>query len=139
MDTEDLVLYRRWYTDKSTMGELVYKGKLQSVTLEDTSRAVGVKVYGETCIPMGVYDLSLTMSPRFHKMMPLISGVEGFKGIRIHSGNYPEHTLGCILLGLTRGVDKIMQSRLAVSAFMELLGSNDIKKIQIIDTKATQC
>ena len=37
-------------------------------------------------IPDGTYTVSVTYSPRFKKMMPLISNVPGRSEIRIHGG-----------------------------------------------------
>lgn len=59
-------------------------------------------------IPVGIYDLKLTYSPKFskkvpycsYKGVPLVCGVTGHSGIRIHVGNYKRNTEGCILVGL---------------------------------------
>ena len=40
------------------------------------------------------------MSPRFGEVLPLIGNVVGRTGIRIHAGNYPRDTAGCILVGV---------------------------------------
>lgn len=57
----------------------------------------------------GRYLLTLTHSPRFSgkypynkyhdSKVPLINGVSGHTGIRIHVGNYPSDTDGCLLIG----------------------------------------
>ena len=49
-------------------------------------------------IPEGTYPLSLTWSPRFKKLMPLIDEVPDREGIRIHMGTRPEHSQGCVLV-----------------------------------------
>jgi len=49
-------------------------------------------------IPAGTYPLDLTWSPRFKKLMPLISDVPDREGIRIHMGSVPEHSEGCVLV-----------------------------------------
>ena len=49
-------------------------------------------------IPQGAYELKLTYSPRFDKMLPLLVNVPGRSGIRIHTGTKPEHSQGCILV-----------------------------------------
>lgn len=59
-------------------------------------------------IPVGIYDLCITRSPRFgvrkpycsYKGVPLVNKVPGHSGIRIHIGNYVSDTDGCILVGL---------------------------------------
>ena len=48
-------------------------------------------------IPAGTYPVSLTWSPKFKKLMPLIENVPDREGIRIHMGTKPEHSEGCIL------------------------------------------
>ena len=49
-------------------------------------------------IPEGTYELTLTMSPKFGKVLPLLGNVPGRSGIRIHTGTKPEHSKGCVLV-----------------------------------------
>lgn len=51
-------------------------------------------------IPAGDYKIILTFSPKFNRVMPLLCDVAGFSDIRIHPGNYPRDTEGCILVGM---------------------------------------
>lgn len=107
----ELKLYRNIYTDKSTIGKLHVNGTPFCFTLEDTCRDNNrdgdlkdegeAKVYGRTCIPSGRFQVIINWSTRFKKMMPLVCNVPGYTGIRIHYGNKPEHTEGCILVGST--------------------------------------
>lgn len=76
-------------------------------TLEDERR--DKKVYGETRIPAGTYEIKLRTEGGFHKKycnrygfhvgMLHIVNVPGFEHILIHSGNTDEHTAGCLLVG----------------------------------------
>lgn len=108
-----LLLKRLHKTDKSTIGELSIDGKFECYTLEDVERAE--KVFGKTAIPKGTYEIIMTMSNRFKKMMPLLLNVPGYEGVRIHSGNNAEQTEGCILCGQTRSIDFIGNSRKAIA------------------------
>jgi len=112
-----LVLERKTYTEQSTVGELSIDGKFQCHTLEDVVRQDGVKVYGKTAIPSGAYDVTVTMSPKFGKLMPLVNDVPNYAGVRIHPGNDAEDTEGCILVGNTVAENFIGESR---AAFAEL-------------------
>ena len=49
-------------------------------------------------IPNGTYEVRVTYSPRFKRMLPLIGNVPGRSGIRFHRGTRPEHSKGCILV-----------------------------------------
>lgn len=49
-------------------------------------------------IPVGIYAIRVTWSPRFKRMLPLVEQVPGRSGIRFHRGTKPEHSKGCILV-----------------------------------------
>lgn len=80
-------------------------GDVVAFTLEDANilgLTVMEKVKGETAITAGRYEVTLTWSNRFGRVLPLLLGVEEFEGVRIHAGNTAEDTTGCILVGLGR-------------------------------------
>ncbi|MBG7619359.1 hypothetical protein I5R65_07775 [Herbaspirillum sp. AP02] len=108
-----LLLQREPSTKKSTAGKLFIDGVFECYTLEDSVRARGVKVYGQTAIPAGTYQVLLTQSPRFKRVLPLLLNVPGFEGIRIHPGNKAEDTDGCILVGDAPAPDWLGQSKVA--------------------------
>lgn len=103
----ELVLQRKKSNAHETWGELRHAGKLLCYTLEDEKRAV--KVWGETRIPAGKYDILLrtwgghdtrySKKFAFHKGMLQLKNVPGFTAILIHIGNTEKDTAGCILVG----------------------------------------
>jgi hypothetical protein len=114
-----LQLVRKIFTDQSTIGELSVNGVFECFTLEDKVRPVKIK--GETAIPAGTYEVAVTFSNKFQKLLPLLMDVPNFDGIRIHTGNTAKDTLGCILVGQGTGVDSISSSRLAFAPLFEKL------------------
>lgn len=101
-----------------TIGELYVDGKWECFTLEDTVRPLGEKVYGKTAIPVGQYRVTVNVSNRFKRLLPILHQVPQFEGVRIHPGNRPEDTEGCILVGRSKGKDAIYESRLAFNALL---------------------
>ena len=90
----ELLLLRRSRTPEASEGVLYIQ---ECFTLEDAVRPV--KIPGITAIPKGRYRVIITRSARFNKDLPLLLDVPGFEGVRIHAGNKPEDTEGCILVG----------------------------------------
>lgn len=95
-----------------TIGKLYIDGKYYCDTLEDPVRDLDnePKVPGKTAIPAGAYSVRVTFSPKFGRDLPLIENVPHFNGIRIHRGNTPADTAGCILVGENKAVGKVLNS-----------------------------
>lgn len=100
-----------------TMGELLVDGKHWGWTLEDPVRErIGedgrfhwrpeYKVPKQTAIPCGFYEVIVSYSNRFRRMLPLLLRVPDFDAIRIHGGNDADDTEGCPLAGLERDTTK---------------------------------
>ena len=121
-----LTLQREPSTKVSTAGKLFIDGQFECYTLEDIVRPRGVKVYGQTAIPAGSYQVVLTMSPRFKRVLPLLLNVQGFEGIRIHPGNKAEDTDGCILVGDAPAPDWLGQSKVAFDRLFAKLRTTSV-------------
>ena len=112
-----LQLIREFFTPTETLGSLYIDGKFFCFTLEDKDRGLrsshaltdilNRKVKGQTAIPTGKYKVSVTMSNRFKRPMPLIHDVPGFEGVRLHGGNTHHNTEGCPLVARQRNVNKV--------------------------------
>lgn len=141
-----LTLKRDTYTNKATIGKLYINDVFLCDTLEDVCRDINrdgdlddageTKVYGETAIPSGIYKITLEMSPRFKKLLPLLHDIKNYSGVLIHMGNWAKDTRGCILVG-TRGVDCLLggTSLKALAKLMTELSKYTEYQIIIIDKK----
>lgn len=104
-----VVLERRIKMPEFTVGDWIIDGKKLCDTMEPTDRGLhqgmslaeikAKKVPGKTAIPYGRYKIKMTYSPKYKRMMPLITPVIGFDGVRVHSGNSSKDSLACVLLG----------------------------------------
>jgi len=86
------------------------RGLHNKMTLEETNK---IKVYGDTCIGYGKYEVDITYSNKFQIHYPLVLNVVGFSGIRIHCGVNKNHTLGCLLTGESVVKDGLKNSQVA--------------------------
>ena len=92
-----LTLIRDTFTPAETLGQLLIDGIPFCATLEPS--VVPNAQHPKGAIPLGWYRLSVTRSPKFGRLLPILHLVPGFDGIRIHAGNNRDHTAGCILVG----------------------------------------
>lgn len=114
-------LVRIAFKETYTIGKLYVDGKYVCDTIEDKDRGLDNsmtvneilrrKIKGQTAIPTGHYNIEITYSPKYKRMMPLLVGVKGFSGIRIHSGNTAKDTEGCLLVGKNKQVGMVLESR----------------------------
>lgn len=114
-----LTLKRTYKGPEYTIGKLYINKEYFCDTLEDTIRKE--KIYAETAIPFGKYEVTITYSPRFKKNLPLLLNVPNFEGVRIHSGNTKDDTEGCILVGFNKAKGKVLDSRVTFTKLMNKL------------------
>ena len=127
----NLRLRRRYRGPLYTIGSFYINDVKVCDTLEDTDRGLSSamplaeirakKVPGKTAIPTGRYQVVITYSPRFKRDMPLLCGVPGYEGVRIHAGNTPDDTEGCILPGENKVKGQVINSRATFDRIMESL------------------
>lgn len=116
----NIKVVRKYFKDKYTIGDMFIDGKWFCNTLEDKNRDLNKngkfdngekKVYGETCIPFGKYDVKVTYVAKFKRELPWLQNVPNFTGILIHNGVTHEHTLGCILVGENKERGKLLNGK----------------------------
>ena len=74
------------------------EGKAVRGKMRVNGRDIATLENADYIIPNGTYSVSVTFSPRFKRMLPLVEQVPGRSGIRFHRGTRPEHSKGCILV-----------------------------------------
>ena len=103
------------------------EGKAVRGCLHVEGREIARLENADYIIPNGSYEVKVTWSPRFKRMLPLVMQVPGRSGIRFHRGTRPEHSKGCIL------VSAAMEQQLTAE-WLALQASNEPIKI-IIDNE----
>ena len=132
-----IVVKRTAKMNDYTIGNLYIDGQFFCNTLEDTDRELNdsqsllyikaKKIFSKTAIPTGTYKVDLTYSYRFKRILPLIVGVKGFDGIRIHQGNFPKDTEGCILVGKNTFKGGVFDSKETLERLLKKIeGQKDI-------------
>ena len=130
----ELILTRIARKAEYTIGRLEDEnGKKLCDTIEPIWRNYDggeLKIPKKSAIPEGTYRVVTTYSLRFRKYLPLLVGVPGFEGVRIHAGNTSRDTEGCILVGQNLQVGKVLWSRITLEKLMKLIENE--KEIYII-------
>lgn len=127
--------------DGYTIGRMSLNGVYFCDTLEDTDRGLNAtmsvgeilakKIKAQTAIPTGKYDVILTFSPRFKRVLPLLLSVKGYEGVRIHAGNTNKDTEGCLLVGENKEKGKVLNSRATLEKLMSVLLECEKRKEKI--------
>ncbi len=139
---------RREFYPNGTTGRLYvpnFNPEKSVYTCEDANSPNGLKLDGETCIPDGVYQYEISYSPTFKRDLPLLYNNDVkelvmfgkvWKGIRMHVGNTPANSLGCILVGygLTKGVAAITESQVCENDLVAHLKAHAPKGLWIISS-----
>ena len=85
------------------------EGKAVRGKMRVNGRDIATLENADYIIPVGTYPVSVTFSPRFKRMLPLIGNVPGRSGIRIHGGTKPEHSTGCVLVSNPKDRERITE------------------------------
>lgn len=127
----EIKLIRKYYKAQYTLGHLYVNNRFFSDTLEPPSKHLTercstatiqkAKNEGFRAIPTGRYRILITRSRRFGRWLPLLLNVKGFEGIRIHAGNKPEDTRGCILLGFNRRKGYVLDSTRCMLTLVKMM------------------
>lgn len=143
----ELKLIRKYRKIDYTIGILYVNNEYFCEILEDTDRGLKdsmsleeikkIKIKGQTCIPYGKYQILMTYSPKYKKIMPLVNNVKGFEGIRIHSGNTNKDTSGCLLPGFNKIKGQVINSRETFNRLYSLIQTaiNNKENVTIEITK----
>lgn len=127
--------------DGYTIGRLFINNEYFCDTLEDTDRGListmqvneilAKKVKAQTAIPTGKYDVILTFSPRFKRVLPLLLNVKCYEGVRVHAGNTNKDTEGCLLVGENKVKGQVINSRATLEKLMSILLDCEKKKEKV--------
>lgn len=155
----ELITQRDLYSNTETLGEFFIaderKGDLFinksffGYSLEDRVRDINKdgdlndvgeqKIHSITAIPAGRYEVRLTHSPRFKRVLPEILNVPGFAGIRIHGGNAHINTEGCILIARNRTIGKLLKIKDRTGVMHSVMnwiqGSLENELVQLLNSK----
>lgn len=140
-----LLLKRIALRETYTIGKLYIDGTYFCDTCEDKVRDLNkdgdlndageCKIYGQTAIPYGTYEITMKVqSPKFSQReayswckgyLPRLLNVPHFEGILIHSGNTAEDSGGCILVGENKVTGRVINSMATLKRLMGLLPKDE--------------
>lgn len=121
---------RSFRGDRYTISHIYVDGKYFCDAIEDKDRGLTsemteeqirkVKVYAETAIPYGTYDVTIdVVSPKLSQRavynpikgkIPRLLNVKGFDGILVHIGTTEKSSAGCIIVGYNKKKGMVVDS-----------------------------
>lgn len=118
-----LVLIRESVSGKAVQGRLFLNDTFIAYTLENADKV----------IPEGVYNIENSVSPKFKRELPLVynKDVPAKRGVRIHVGNTYKESSACVLVGMGRKGDKLIES--APAETMVTMLCRNVKKMAIVE------
>lgn len=144
VETMEIRVKRIARKDGYTIGQMSLNNEYFCDTLEDADRGLkstmsvdeilSKKRKGITAIPTGEYDVILTFSPRFKRVLPLLLNVPGYQYIRVHNGNRPDSTEGCLLVGENKVKGQVLNSRATLEKLMAVLLDCEKRKEKVTIT-----
>lgn len=126
----NLLIIRDEFSERSILGKLYLNGEFYGHTLELSWKDNEKRV---SCVPKGVYEARKRggdESSKYKYQHIEILDVPNRSKILIHIGNYPKSTKGCVLLGSTRALNFVGDSRKAFYKLMYDL--QDFEELELI-------
>ena len=121
-----LVLVRDIHTESTVMGRLYLGGVFVCWTLENATKA----------IPVGLYTIQNSVSPKFKRELPLIfnaTSVKSSRGVRFHRGNSYKDSNACVLVGMGRDTKKLTISESASAETMVTMLCRHVTKLAVTE------
>jgi hypothetical protein len=136
----EIEVIRRHFKEQYTIGKMLIDKVYFCETLEDPIRDLKDlnhdndfdepgegKIYGQTAIPCGRYQIIVTYSPKFGKRLPELLKVPGFTNIRVHCGADAKHTEGCILVGENKITGRLINGPYYQTKLVQLMDECESK------------
>jgi hypothetical protein len=131
----NLLQQRKYLGTEYTISRFSIDGQYLCEIIEDVVRDLNkdgdllddgeTKIPKETAIPYSPtgkpYQVILTMSPKFKRLLPLLLGVGQFEGIRIHKGTSALSTWGCLIPGENKVKGGVINSEKYEMKIIELI------------------
>lgn len=92
-------IVRTYFTRELTKGVIFVDDIFYGYTLEPQIKGVSEISWLNRCINTGSYQAMYEYSNKFKRHLIELKRVPNHDEIKIHNGNYREHTRGCILIG----------------------------------------
>ena len=113
----------------ATLGTLFVDGVWQCYTKEPQMRSDGVFIAGESALPSGWFNVQLSPSRRYQRIVPLLvgpplllhGGLRMAFGMRILPGNHMLDSDSGIVIGQAQGPKEVHRTRLAYEALFSRL------------------